>query len=71
VEKPAVQNGNKVPKHGTIASIVKEACLLICCIATNILLLRVFASAGMRLPSRCLALDIHVSITFEATDFRY
>jgi hypothetical protein len=44
------------------ASIVKEACLLIRCLAVDVLMLRTFASAGMCLPSRCLEMGIHVTI---------
>jgi hypothetical protein len=42
------------------ASIVKEVCLLIRCLAMNVLLFRAFASAEMYLPSRCLAVGMHV-----------
>jgi hypothetical protein len=44
------------------ASIVKNACLLIRYLAVDILMLRAFTSAGMYLPSRCLAMGIHVII---------
>jgi hypothetical protein len=44
------------------ASIVKEACLLIRCLAMDILLLRAFASARMCLPSPCLAIGRHATI---------
>jgi hypothetical protein len=37
------------------ASIAKEPCLLIRCLAMDVLLLRALAPAGMCLPSRCLA----------------
>jgi hypothetical protein len=42
------------------ASIVKEACLLIRCLAMDFLF-RAMALAGMCLPSRCLAMGIHVT----------
>jgi hypothetical protein len=44
------------------SSIVKEVCLLIRCLAIDALLLSEFASAGMCLPSRCLAMGIHVIV---------
>jgi hypothetical protein len=44
------------------ASIVKQACLLIRCLVINVLLLRALAPAGMCLPSRCLAMDLYVTI---------
>jgi hypothetical protein len=39
-----------------------EACLLIRCIAMDVLLLRAYASAGICLPSRCLAMGLYVTI---------
>jgi hypothetical protein len=44
------------------ASIVKEASLLPRCLAVDVLLLQAFASGGMCLPSRCLAMGIHVTL---------
>jgi hypothetical protein len=44
------------------ASIVKEACLLIRCLAMNILFLLAWDRVGMCLPSRYLAMGIHVTI---------
>jgi hypothetical protein len=44
------------------AFIVKEGCLPICCLAVAVLLLRVLTPAGMCLPSRYLAMGIHVTI---------
>jgi hypothetical protein len=44
-------------------SIVKETCLLIRCQAIDVLLLCEFACAGRCLPSRCLAMGIHVTIS--------
>jgi hypothetical protein len=44
------------------ASIFKEACWLSRCLARDVLLLRSYACAGMCLPSRCLAMGIHVTI---------
>jgi hypothetical protein len=49
------------PKEN-IASIVKEACILICCLAMDILFLLTLSRAGMCLSSRCLAMVIHVRI---------
>jgi hypothetical protein len=43
------------------AFLVKEVCLLIRCLAMDVLL-RVFVSSGMCLPSCCLAADIHVTV---------
>jgi hypothetical protein len=45
-----------------IACIVDEACLPLLCLAIDVLLFRVFASAGMCLANRCLAMGIHVTI---------
>jgi hypothetical protein len=44
-------------------SIVKKAYLLIRCLAMEVLLLSAFASAGICIPSRCLAMGIHVTIS--------
>jgi hypothetical protein len=44
------------------ASVVKKACLLIRCVTIDVLLLHALAPAGMCLPSRCLAMGIHVTI---------
>jgi hypothetical protein len=44
------------------APIVKEVCLLIRCLAIDVLLFSEFACAGMCLPSRCLAMGIHVTL---------
>jgi hypothetical protein len=43
-------------------SVVKEACLLIRYVAVDVLLLCAFASAAVYLPSRCLAMGIHVTL---------
>jgi hypothetical protein len=40
-------------------------CLPILCLALDVLLLLVFASAMMCLPSRCLAMGLHVTIYIE------
>jgi hypothetical protein len=42
-------------------SIVKEACLLVCYLAMDVLLSCAWV-AGMCLPRRCLAMGIHVII---------
>jgi hypothetical protein len=44
------------------ASIVKVACLLMRCPVIDVLLLSEFACAGMCLPSRCLAMSMHVTV---------
>jgi hypothetical protein len=50
------------PCRKTAASVVKEACLLIHCLAVDVLLLHALAPAGMYLQSCCLAMGIHVTI---------
>jgi hypothetical protein len=45
-----------------IPAIVEKASLLIRCLAIDVLLLRAYASAGMCLPSRCLAMGLYVTI---------
>jgi hypothetical protein len=44
------------------ACIIKGACLLFCCLATDVLLFCPLAPAGMRIPSRCLATGLCVTI---------
>jgi hypothetical protein len=44
------------------ASIVKQAYLLILCLAIDVLLLRVLAPAGMCLPSCCVAMGLYVTL---------
>jgi hypothetical protein len=51
------------------ASLVKEVFLLVRCLPLDVLLLRMFAPAGMCLPSRCLAVGIHVTILWEKLYF--
>jgi hypothetical protein len=53
------------------ASNVKEVCVLIRCVAVYVLLLSEFAFAGMCLPSRCLAVDIHVTISSSGSPTNY
>jgi hypothetical protein len=51
--------------HGPVeytASIVKGACLLICCLVIDVILLSEFACPGMCLRSRCLAMGLHVTV---------
>jgi hypothetical protein len=43
-------------------SMVQKACLLIRCLAIDVLLLRAYGSARMLLPSRCLAMGLYVTI---------
>jgi hypothetical protein len=42
--------------------VVEKAFLLIRCQVMDVLLLRAYASAGMCLPSRCLAMSLYVTI---------
>jgi hypothetical protein len=42
------------PRRKHSLSIAEEACLLIRCLAIDVVLLLEYASAGIRLPSRCL-----------------
>jgi hypothetical protein len=44
--------------------LVKKVCLLIHCLAIDVILLSEFACMGMCLLSRCLAMGIHVTILF-------
>jgi hypothetical protein len=57
------------PRHGSRRkhnlSVVEKACLLIRCLTMNIILLRAYASAGMCLASRCLAVGLYVTILFD------
>jgi hypothetical protein len=48
--------------HAEIASIVKEACLLIRCLAMDVILLLDLAPAEMCLLSRCLAMVLYVTL---------
>jgi hypothetical protein len=54
------------PRHGRrrkhSLSVVEKACLLIRCLAMDILLLRVYTSAVMCLPSLCIAMGIYVTL---------
>jgi hypothetical protein len=54
------------PRHGTrrkhSLSIVEKASLPIRCLVMNVLLLRAYESAGMCLPSPCLAMGLYVTI---------
>jgi hypothetical protein len=38
----------------TLSSVVKDACLQLCCLAIDVLLFHAFASAGTCLPTHCL-----------------
>jgi hypothetical protein len=53
------------PRHGPCRkhslSVVEKACLLIRCVAMDVMLLRVLAPARMCLPSRCLAIGLYVT----------
>jgi hypothetical protein len=55
------------PRHGpaenTASSLLRRLYLLIRCLAMDVLLLRAFSSAGMCLPSRCLTMGIHVTLS--------
>jgi hypothetical protein len=50
------------------ASIVKEVCLLICCLVMDVLLLRAFVSAGMCLPNCCLTMGLHLNIIIDVRE---
>jgi hypothetical protein len=53
------------PRHGPRRKhmpSIEKASLLIRCLAVDVLLLRAYASAGMCLPSRCLAMGLYVTI---------
>jgi hypothetical protein len=41
---------------------IVEVCLLIRCLITDVLLLRAYASAGMCIPNRCLAMNLYVTM---------
>jgi hypothetical protein len=43
-------------------AVIKETCLLIHCMSMDDLLFRAFASAGMCSASRCLAMDLYVTV---------
>jgi hypothetical protein len=47
-------------KHGFY--LLVRACLLTCCFSKEVLLLRTYTSAGMCLPSRCLAMGLYAKI---------
>jgi hypothetical protein len=49
--------------HGKHPSIVKEECLPVRYLAMDVLLSRARVLAGMCLPSRCLAMGVHVTIS--------
>jgi hypothetical protein len=46
----------------TLSSIVQNACLQLCCLAMDALLLLSAFFMGMCLPAHCLAMGVHVSI---------
>jgi hypothetical protein len=48
----------------TPTSIVKNACLQLRCLATDVLFFRSFATGGTCLPTRCLEMGMHVTISF-------
>jgi hypothetical protein len=54
------------PRHGQrrkhSLSIVEKTCLLIRCLAMDVLLFRSLTLAGMCLPSRCLAMGLYATI---------
>jgi hypothetical protein len=43
-------------------STVEKACLVIRCLAMDVLILRSYASVGMCLRSRCLAMGLYVTM---------
>jgi hypothetical protein len=50
------------PRRTHSHSTVEKACLLMRCLLMDVLLLGAYASAGMCLPSRCLAMGLYVTI---------
>jgi hypothetical protein len=56
------------PRRKHSLSIVEKAYLLICCLTMDVLLLRVYASAGTCLPSRCLAMGLYVTVLKRGLD---
>jgi hypothetical protein len=58
---PFITPGHE-PRRKHRLSIVEKACLLIRCLALDVLLLRAYVSAEMCLPSRCLAMGLNVTI---------
>jgi hypothetical protein len=57
---PSYNHFPRTPRK-TPSSIVKNSCLLVRYLAIDVLLFRAFASAGMSLSTRCLAMDTHVT----------
>jgi hypothetical protein len=51
------------PRRNHSLSIVEKVCLLIRCLAMDVLL-RAYASAGMCLPSRCLTMSVYLTSLF-------
>jgi hypothetical protein len=47
----------------------KEACLFIRCLTMDVLLLRAYACTGICLPSRCLAVDLYITIFSNSLKF--
>jgi hypothetical protein len=47
---------------------IEKACLLIRCLAMDVVLLRAYGSAGMCLPSRCLVMNLY-NTTFMSFDW--
>jgi hypothetical protein len=58
------------PRRKHSLSIVEKACLLIRCLATDVIFLRVYAFAVMCLPSRCLAMGLEVTICKTTLTYR-
>jgi hypothetical protein len=57
---PSYKSSARTPRK-TLSSVVKNACLLVRYLAIDILLLNACV-AGMCLPTRCLAMGIHVTL---------
>jgi hypothetical protein len=53
------------PRRKYSLFIVQKACLVIRCLAVDVLLLPAYASAGMCLPNRFLAMDLYVKIVLD------
>jgi hypothetical protein len=48
---------------------IVEACLMIRCLAMDVVLLRAYASAEMCLPSRCLVIGLYITVCYISLRF--
>jgi hypothetical protein len=61
--RPRLHTGPLRTDHAeNAASIFKEACLFLRGVAVDVLLLHALASTGICIPSRCLAMVIHITL---------